>query len=78
MTLDYGDNVRGFKLERLFERFPWQLENYFKYKRGHMYETLFAVPYVDDSNSRQIVAVYQVPYILNSEATTYKDKYSPH
>ena len=43
-----------------------------------MYETLFAVPYIDEANSRQIVAVYQVPYILNMEALTYKQKYSAH
>lgn len=78
LTLDYNDNILFFKLERLFERFPWKLENYFKYKKGRMYETYFAVPYIDYDNNRQIVAVYSVPFILNSLAPTYREKYSPH
>lgn len=78
ITLNANDDLLAFKLERLFERFPWTLGNYLKYKRGRSYETYFAVPYVDYDNGRQLVLVYSVPYIVREKATTYAEKYSPH
>jgi len=71
ITLNHNDDILAFKLERLFERFPWKLGNYLKYKLGRSYETYFAVPYVNPDAPSQIVAVYSVPYILNAEASTY-------
>ena len=47
LTLNQNDDILGFKVERLFERFPWKLGNYLKYKQGRNYDTYFAVPYVD-------------------------------
>jgi hypothetical protein len=43
-----------------------------------MYETYFAVPYINHDISSQIVAVYSVPFILDAAATTYDEKYSKH
>lgn len=78
ITLNSNDDVLAFKLERLFERFPWTLGNYLKYKRGRSYETYFAVPYVNYEMQRQLVLVYSVPYIIRADANTYAEKYSPH
>lgn len=78
LTLDHQDEILGHKVERLFERFPWTLQNYFKYKRGRTYSTFFAVPYVDSEVSQQMVMVYQVPFIVRKDAATYDEKYSPH
>lgn len=78
ITLSPNDDVLAFKLERLFERFPWTLGNYLKYKRGRSYDTYFAVPYLDYENQRQLVLVYSVPYIIRNDAKTYAEKYSPH
>lgn len=47
ITLNHNDDLLAFKLERVFERFPWTLGNYLKYKRGRNYDTYFAVPYID-------------------------------
>ncbi len=48
LTLTHTDDIVGFKLERLFERYPWgKPQNYFKYRRGRMYETYFAIPYIN-------------------------------
>ncbi len=46
ITLDYQDNIKDFKLHRMFERFPWKLQNYIKFKRGWS-KSQFAVPYID-------------------------------
>lgn len=78
LTLNQNDDILAFKVERLFERFPWKLGNYFKYKKGRSYDTYFAVPYVDEENPRQIVLVYSVPYMIKSDALTYAEKYVPH
>jgi hypothetical protein len=47
ITLSHNDDLLAFKLERVFERFPWTLGNYLKYKQGRNYDTYFAVPYLD-------------------------------
>jgi hypothetical protein len=78
LTLNHNDDLLSFKLERLFERFPWTLGNYLKYKRGKSYETYFAVPYIDYERDRQVVLVYSVPYIIRADAKTYDEKYSAH
>jgi hypothetical protein len=78
ITFAKNDDIINFKLERLFERFPWELGNYLKYRRGRMYETYFAVPYINQDISSQILAVYSVPFILDAAATTYQQKYSKH
>lgn len=78
VLLNHNDDILEFKLERLFERFPWELQNYFKYKRGRLYETYFAVPYIDYDIQKQVILVYSVPFILDREANSYDDKYSEH
>ena len=78
LELDHHDEILSYKVERLFERFPWTLQNYFKYRKGRGYSTFFAVPYVDFEEDNQLVLVYEVPNIINHEATTYKEKYAPH
>jgi hypothetical protein len=78
ITLNHNDDLLAFKLERVFERFPWTLGNYLKYKRGRNYDTYFAVPYIDYELQRQLVLVYSVPYIVRSDAKTYAEKYSQH
>lgn len=65
LTLNQNDDVFSFKLERLFERFPWELQNYFKFKQGRQYDTIFAVPYIDFDQQKQIILTYTVPYMLN-------------
>lgn len=47
IKLDQNDDVLEFKLERLFERFPWELRNFFRFKRARDLSTYFAVPYID-------------------------------
>ena len=78
ITLDHNDEIKETKIERLFERFPWTLQNYFKYKQGSSYSTFFGVPYVDFDQNQQLVMIYEVPFILNRHADNYKDKYSAH
>lgn len=78
ITLNQNDDILAFKLERLFERFPWQLGNYLEFKQGRFYNTLFAVPYVNPDAPSQIVAIYSVPYIINMEAASYEQKYAAH
>lgn len=78
ITLNHNDDILGSKLERVFERFPWTLGNYLKYRRGRSYDTYFAVPYLDYEHNRQIVLVYSVPYIIRADAKTYAEKYSAH
>lgn len=54
------------------------MQNYFKWKRGFGYPTYFAVPYIDYEESKQLIMIYEVPYILRRDADNYQDKYSPH
>lgn len=49
-----SNNVATARLERLYERYPWRLENYLKHKDHDM--NFFAVPY--SSDGLQFVAVY--------------------
>lgn len=78
ISLASDDKIEFFKLIRLFERFPWELKNYIRYKRTASYETNFAVSYVSYPLRMQTVAIYYIPYILNAESTDYDLKYSPH
>jgi hypothetical protein len=68
IQLDHQDSVLTYKVERLFERFPWELQNYFKYKRTRSYATYFAVPYIDKDEDRQLILVYEVPYLIRRDA----------
>ena len=49
LTIDEQVNILFFELKRLFERVPYPAElfNYFKFRKGSLNGSYFAVPYVN-------------------------------
>ena len=79
MSLNQKDDIVKFKLERLFECFPWELGNYLQIRQGrHEADTYFALPYINLEHKRQLILVYNIPFIIRHDAPTYAQKYSPH
>lgn len=53
-----GDTLYNLQLVRLFERYPWTLKSYVKFKPGR--NGFFAVPYYNRTAEMQLVIVYDL------------------
>lgn len=51
-----GDSLLDLRLLRLYERYPWALKTYVKYKPGR--NGFFAVPYFNGTLDQQMIVVY--------------------
>ena len=78
IVLDKNDVVQSSYLDRLYQRFPWELGNDLQKRHSSLGNSYWAVPYTNQELGLGLVMVYYEPFFANRHATKYEEKYEPH